>query len=213
MLTAWFRLKYPHLTAGGIASSAPVDLYPGEHKAPAFYKATMATFQAHSGTCARTLQSALTRLATLGRTAAGRRELARQFRTCGPLSERTGTEALLFYVWGALATLACVDYPYPAGLIVPLPANPVAVACTQALSQAGRGQLLGALEAAVQVFTNSTGSLVCHNTSMELVGGPTLAAPPTPFAPALGSINVVWNYQVCILTTMVHPQRAIVRRR
>ena len=28
MLVAWFRQKYPQLTAGGIASSAPIDFYP-----------------------------------------------------------------------------------------------------------------------------------------------------------------------------------------
>jgi pimeloyl-ACP methyl ester carboxylesterase len=41
MLVAWHRLKYPFLSVGGLAASAPVNFYPGQHKQKKFLDAIL----------------------------------------------------------------------------------------------------------------------------------------------------------------------------
>ena len=63
MLAAWFMVKYPHLAAGALAASAPVDLYPGEHKAEAFFEAGMYVYKKFGSVpCESWIRSALRRL-------------------------------------------------------------------------------------------------------------------------------------------------------
>ncbi|KAK7233829.1 dipeptidyl-peptidase [Aureococcus anophagefferens] len=130
MLAAWFMLKYPHLAAGAVAASAPVDLYPGEGKERPFFDAGLEVYGTYgSAACEADLRAALAALAAAAKTAAGRDALARSFRTCEPLPDPVDGDRLAPYANGrALSTLAMLDYPYASAFVAPMPANP---ACTE----------------------------------------------------------------------------------
>jgi hypothetical protein len=155
MLAAWHRLKYPHLSVGAIAASAPVDLWPGEGKQAAFLEATLQVYDKFGGgsgggdggdggnggggegrgygdgdnvgdgeegkggsvgvngsgnpACRGTIESLLALVEELGGTAAGRSTLSQSFRTCTPLTTDGDRDRLVFFLKGALSTLAMVD--------------------------------------------------------------------------------------------------------
>ena len=59
--------------------------------------------------------------------------LMEHFNVCRPISSDGQVSKLLFYLKGAAATLAMLDYPYAATFVTNMPANPVKVACTRLL--------------------------------------------------------------------------------
>ena len=157
MLSAWHRLKYPQLTVGAIAASAPVDLWPGEGRAAQFRNVTLGAFGAYGApACASTLDRALRRLPALAATAPGRRTLDRTLAPCAPLASAGDGGRLVLYFGGALATTAMLDYPYPQSFVAPLPANPVKVACGRVGGGGDDDALLRGLAAAADVLLNST---------------------------------------------------------
>ena len=161
-----------------IASGAPVDFYPGSvERAPPdstqkrFRDAwvhTYATYGGHEGCEAALLAGleAADKATNEGLSAAG-------VRACSPL-RADSAERYAFYARGALATIACVDYPYPTGFIAPLPANPVQAACKALVAGGGEGgqSALAALHAATLGMVNSSGDLRCLDLRAELVGQP-----------------------------------------
>lgn len=195
MLAAWSRLKYPHISAGALAASAPVDLYPGENKAGAFFNATLGVFQQYgSPSCASAIQAGLEAVAAAGKTAAGRQNLTTDFQVCQPNVATSGdVQRLLFYIKGAVTTLAMLSYPYPQNFVTPMPGYPLKVACSRL---AAAPTLLKGIDAVVDVFLNYTGQLPCHNISMEMVGAPGSALSARLHGSA-DSIYSQWNYQVC----------------
>eukprot|EP00466_Bigelowiella_natans_P011168 jgi/Bigna1/72016/fgenesh1_pg.18_\ len=230
MLAAWFRIKYPHLSRGAIAASAPVDTYLGENRAQQFLNATLHVYRRYGGDdddddatvgekCASLLEDALQLIPSLSNSSTGLRQISKAMQTCEPLKTKNDADRTAFYALGSLATLAMLDYPYAADFVVPLPANPVKTACSVALERhvslstgPSSARLLGALNAAINVFVNSTGSLECHNVSKELLGqeqplrslvaaansnqnSKTNNNGSTPGL--LGDISTLWNYQAC----------------
>ncbi|EGB07154.1 hypothetical protein AURANDRAFT_28266, partial [Aureococcus anophagefferens] len=161
MLAAWFMLKYPHLAAGAVAASAPVDLYPGEGKERPFFDAGLEVYGTYgSAACEADLRAALAALAAAAKTAEGRDALARSFRTCEPLPDPVDGDRLTSYVNGALSTLAMLDYPYASAFVAPMPANPVRVACGRV---AAAPSAASKLKGAVDVFLNHTGETACYD--------------------------------------------------
>ena len=190
MLAAWFMLKYPHLAAGAVAASAPVDLYPGEGKERPFFDAGLEVYGTYgSAACEADLRAALAALAAAAKTAAGRDALARSFRTCEPLPDPVDGDRLTSYINGALSTLAMLDYPYASAFVAPMPAKPVRVACGRV---AAAPSAASKLKGAVDVFLNHTGETACYDARREL-----LASPGAPPLRALGAIDRPWNYQAC----------------
>jgi len=51
MLAAWHRWKYPHLSAGAIASGAPIDFYPESGIQENFYQAFIETYETSYSGC------------------------------------------------------------------------------------------------------------------------------------------------------------------
>lgn len=83
MLVAWFQQKYPHLAAGGIASSAPINFNPRDGRQEAFWNATMHTFRNFGATaCPGAVQDALRELGAMAQSAEGREEIASALGSC-----------------------------------------------------------------------------------------------------------------------------------
>ena len=203
MLAAWHRLKYPHIIVGALAASAPVDIYPGENKENAFYDAFIDVFSKYGSSsgsddtmfsvtkdCGAELDAAFKLIPKTSYEI-----LMEHFNVCRPISSDGQVSKLLFYLKGAAATLAMLDYPYAATFVTNMPANPVKVACKRLL---GADNILHGMNAAINVFVNYTGQLPCLNISMEMVGGHGMRSLGTAAAkPSLGSIYRTWNYQAC----------------
>ena len=207
MLAAWFQVKYPHLVLGSLAASAPVDIYPGEHKEQEFFDAGMYVYgKFGSSNCESWIRQALTRMGQLGLTKAGRTLMAHEFQTCRPISKPIDVDRLILYVNGALSTMAMVDYPFPASFVTPMPANPVKYACTNITARVHNSSndtvLMRGLNDVINVFVNFTSQLACHNASAELLassaGSRSSSSPPPPPPHSLGDINRPWNYQACV---------------
>ena len=198
MLSAWHRLKYPQLTVGAIAASAPVDLWPDEGRAAQFRNVTLGAFGAYGApACATTLDRALRRLPALAATAPGRQILDRTLAPCAPLASAGDGGRLVLYFGGALATTAMLDYPYPQSFVAPLPANPVKVACDRVGGGGDDDALLRGLAAAADVLLNSTGSLRCHNVSRELMGGGRAPGGKLGVGGLGDGWARAWNWQAC----------------
>lgn len=103
-----------------------------------------------------------------------------------------------FYARGAVASIAMLDYPYPASFVAPLPANPVQRACSLLASAAPSNAVsaLAALHRVVLSYVNATEDLPCVDLRAELVGsGGGLGGGGAVGASDLGS--TAWNYQAC----------------
>ncbi|CAJ1418374.1 unnamed protein product [Effrenium voratum] len=192
MMVAWFRQKYPHLTAGGLASSAPIDFYPNDGRQEAFWNATMHTFRFFgSEGCPGEVDKALGLLQQQSQDAAGRRQISEALGSCEDLENETTAGAKVdFFLRGVFATLAMLDYPVASNFVTLLPANPAKVACQRLQSSTD----LRGLRRVVDLFLNATGSYRCYDYLAEMVGRATsgqLHGPTT--LPDMGH----WQYQAC----------------
>ncbi|KAG9390610.1 Peptidase S28 [Carpediemonas membranifera] len=178
MLSAWARMKYPHIWAGAIASSAPVALFRGISNQYDFNKIIEADF-----TCSPALRQGMLDIEARGKTATGLAQLSADFKTCKPISD---SGALIGVISDALAYMAMISYPYPADFLTPLPGYPNVEACRRADKHT---EPVLAVQAVVDLYRNYTGTEPC----LDVGGSPT---------PNLGMS--LWNIQAC--NEMVFPQ-------
>ncbi|GMH77860.1 hypothetical protein TrST_g12456 [Triparma strigata] len=186
MLAAWHRWKYPHLTVGALASGAPIDFYPETGIQNDFYDAFLHTYEISQEGCGATLD-------TLLRTKYSEDDLS-HLNICS--SESATVEAFLFYVRGAVSSLAMIDYPYELNFIAPLPANPVEVGCGLLI---GGGDVVEPpivqLRNLVDLYVNYTGDLACWDLDAELVSEGGGGGRMVGSSDLLGMTS--WNYQAC----------------
>lgn len=77
----------------------------------------------------------------------GYSNLTQTFRLCKPLDRSRGYKQLIGWVRNAFASMAMVNYPYPATFLAPLPAWPVKAAC-KLITEETDGALVGLAKAA-----------------------------------------------------------------
>ncbi|GMI33835.1 hypothetical protein TrCOL_g11870 [Triparma columacea] len=189
MLAAWHRFQYPHLSIGAVASGAPIDFYPKDGSQDAFYEAFLETYETTEQGCGYELDRLITALRDVS-TYTDLLDGGLIPCSHGPLDYDTAP--FWSYALGALATMACVDYPYPTGFIAELPGEPVKMACRGILRE-GEGGVKKIVEA-VNVYVNYTGGLECWDLDAELVGGGRKGGGYVK----KGDLGVTsWNYQAC----------------
>ncbi|GLT51281.1 hypothetical protein SLA2020_247010 [Shorea laevis] len=89
MLASWFRLKYPHIAIGALASSAPVLYFDNITLTPSggYYSVVTTDFKEASETCYQTIRNSWSVIDDVASQPHGLANLSRMFRTCKPLEK------------------------------------------------------------------------------------------------------------------------------
>ncbi|KAI4379340.1 hypothetical protein MLD38_005654 [Melastoma candidum] len=184
MLAAWFRLKYPHIAIGALASSAPILHFDDIVPSTSFYDAVSQDFKSASLNCYQVIKESWGELDVLSTQKTGLSQLSKSFRTCKELSSIYPARN---WLWSAFVYTAMVNYPTPANFMKPLPAYPVEEMCKIIDSYPARGTNLEKAFAAAALYYNYTRTEKCFNLEKKAD------------AHGLGG----WNWQAC--TEMVMP--------
>lgn len=126
MLASWFRLKYPHIAIGAVASSAPILQFDKITPWSSFYDAVSQDFKEVSLNCYRVIKGSWTELDALSKHEEGLTEVSKLFRTCKGLHSVYSARD---WLWEAFVYTAMVNYPTKANFMMPLPAYPVQEMC------------------------------------------------------------------------------------
>ncbi|CAH2051099.1 unnamed protein product, partial [Thlaspi arvense] len=148
MLAAWFRLKYPHIAIGALASSAPILQFDDITPWSSFYDAVSKDYRE----LART-ESSIGSKRRVGRTKQNFQNL--QGPPIGGLCARL--------VMAAFVYTAMVNYPTEANFMMPLPAYPVKAMCKIIDGFSPRASKLSRAFAAASLYYNYSKTEKCFN--------------------------------------------------
>ncbi|AQK81780.1 putative serine peptidase S28 family protein precursor [Zea mays] len=159
MLASWFRLKYPHVAIGALASSAPILQF--DHITPwsSFYDAVSQDFKSESSNCFGVIRAAWDVLDERGATDKGLLDLSKLFRACKTVKY---AYSIRNWLWTAFTYTAMVDYPTPANFLENLPAYPVKEMCKTIDAFPAGADVLEKAFAAASLYYNYTGDQACN---------------------------------------------------
>nr|GMD24141.1 lysosomal Pro-X carboxypeptidase-like [Ipomoea batatas] len=86
MLASWFRLKYPHIALGALASSAPILYFDNITAEDAYYSIVCKDFREVSDTCYQTIKQSWSIIDTIASQSNGLSILSRKFNLCQDLN-------------------------------------------------------------------------------------------------------------------------------
>ncbi|PNT18763.1 hypothetical protein POPTR_009G002200v4 [Populus trichocarpa] len=87
MLASWFRLKYPHIALGALASSAPVLYFDDITPQYGYYALVSKDFRGASETCYQTIRESWEEIDEVASKPDGLSILSKKFKTCNPLTD------------------------------------------------------------------------------------------------------------------------------
>lgn len=163
MLAAWFRIKYPHLVTAALASSAPLNMFPGLAPCSTYSQAITEAFQKESEMCVTAIRRSWDVLEEMASSEKGSSTLREKFNLCQAVSPSNYT---LFRDWvrDTYAALALVNYPEAGSFLTPLPGNPVREACKFLISASGsKSAVVDSVQKAMNLFFNYTGYRKCND--------------------------------------------------
>lgn len=193
MLSAWFRIKFPHVVTAALAASAPILVSSGFGSRPSFFETTTNDFAQANSQCPDIVRKGFSQALALAQQGpSGLKQLSAAFNLCKPLTSTAEVEHLILWVVNSFGSMAMTDYPYPTNFLAPLPAWPVKAACSILLDAAAEGQYLEGLAQAAGLFYNGTGgSLPCFDIWTEFIECADQTGCGT------GPAGSAWDYQVC----------------
>ncbi|XVE79346.1 hypothetical protein DITRI_Ditri14bG0050900 [Diplodiscus trichospermus] len=116
MLASWFRLKYPHIALGALASSAPILYFDNITPHGAYYSIVTKDFRQASETCYQTIRKSWAEIDKIASQADGVSTLSKKFQTCKPLANSSELKDQLVSIY---ATVAQYNQPprYPLNVL------------------------------------------------------------------------------------------------
>jgi len=186
MLASWFRLKYPHIAIGALASSAPILQFDNITPWSSFYDAISQDYKSESLNCFAVIKATWDVLDERGSSDKGLLELSKLFRACKTVKY---ADSIGGWLETAFTYTAMVDYPTPANFLENLPAYPVKEMCKIIDGFPANADILEKVFAAASLYYNYTGDQTCNqieyedNSDTSVLGG--------------------WGWQAC--TEMIMP--------
>ncbi|KAJ0984302.1 hypothetical protein J5N97_002658 [Dioscorea zingiberensis] len=160
MLAAWFRLKYPHVAIGALASSAPILQFDDIVPWSSFYDGVSQDYKDESMNCFEVIKGSWDELLALSLKKNGLQKIGKIFRSCKKLQS---VEPVKHWLWTAFASTAMVDYPTPANFMADLPAYPVKEMCRAIDGFPARVSKLPKVFAAASIYYNYSGTEKCFD--------------------------------------------------
>ncbi|GLT94749.1 hypothetical protein SLE2022_124760 [Rubroshorea leprosula] len=187
MLAAWFRLKYPHVAIGALASSAPILQFQGIVSPYSFNNIITQDYRSESENCYKVIKGSWDLIEETAERQGGLELLRKSFRICKNQISADGIEN---WLGTALIYTAMTDYPTPSNFLNPLPAYPVKQMCKAIDDPKTGNNTFEKLHGVANVYYNYSGKATCfdlssHSNSLGLAG---------------------WQWQAC--TEMIMPTDA-----
>lgn len=164
MLAAWFRLKYPHIAIGALASSAPILQFDDITPWSSFYDAVSQDYKGASLNCYEVIKGSWQELEDLSDQKEGLAEISRIFKTCKSLQS---TKSATRWLWNAFVYTAMMNYPTEANFMMPLPAYPVQVMCKIIDGMSPKATKISRVFAAASLYYNYSQTEKCFNLEDE----------------------------------------------
>ncbi|KAG1358947.1 lysosomal Pro-X carboxypeptidase [Cocos nucifera] len=160
MLAAWFRLKYPHITIGALASSAPILEFDYITPWSSFYDAVSEDYKDESMNCFEVIKESWDELMAVAAQKGGMLELSKTFRACKSLRS---VYSVRDWLWTAFVYTAMVDYPTAADFLMPLPAHPIKEMCRIIDGFPQEASKLTKVFSAASLYYNYSGNKSCFD--------------------------------------------------
>lgn len=150
MLASWFRLKYPHIAVGAVASSAPILYFDNITPQNGYYSIVTRDFKEVSESCEQTIRQSWSVMDEVASKPNGLSILSQRFKTCSRLNNSSELKDYLDSVYSTAA-----QYNSP-------PRYPVTVVCG-GIDGAPKGtDILGRIFAGLAAYR---GNKTCYDTS------------------------------------------------
>ncbi|MCD7449661.1 hypothetical protein HAX54_001089 [Datura stramonium] len=160
VLAAWFRLKYPHVTIGALASSAPILNFANITSPYTFNNIITQDFKGESENCYKVIKGTWKQIEDTAKTAGGLEKLRKSFRICKNYISQGSLENWLST---AFVYTAMTDYPTPSNFLNPLPAYPVKEMCKAIDDPKTGNDMFEKVYGAANIYYNYTGNVTCFD--------------------------------------------------
>ncbi|KAI3473369.1 hypothetical protein Pfo_030659 [Paulownia fortunei] len=160
MLAAWFRLKYPHVAVGALASSAPILNFDNITSPFSFNNIITQDFRSESENCYKVIKRSWQEIEDTAAKPGGLEILRKSFRICKNYISRGSLEG---WLGTAYTYTAMTDYPTPTNFLNPLPAYPVKQMCKAIDDPKTGNNTFEKLYGAANIYYNYTGEAKCFD--------------------------------------------------
>lgn len=159
MLAAWFRLKYPHVAIGAVASSAPILQFENITSPYSFNNIITQDFKSESQNCYRVIKGSWQQIDMVANQPGGPQLLRKSFKFCKPAD----SQSIQNWLYTAILYTAMTDYPTPSNFLNPLPAYPVKQMCKAIDDPTTGNDTFAKLYGAANVYYNYSGTATCFD--------------------------------------------------
>ncbi|XP_010247711.1 PREDICTED: lysosomal Pro-X carboxypeptidase-like [Nelumbo nucifera] len=149
MLAAWFRLKYPHIALGALASSAPILYFEDITPQNGYYSIVTKDFRETSENCYNTIRQSWSEIDKTASQPNGLSVLTKKFKTCFPLNLSSELKDYLETIYNSAA-----QYDRP-------PTFPVSAICSAIDNTSKGADLLSKVFAGLVAYK---GNQSCYDT-------------------------------------------------